>query len=63
MERGGGRNHNPTTPPKYSPMTQEENDNISSRVFKLEDMFKGSMRTVDSFNLEEMIEKRMRNME
>ena len=64
MVRGGGRTHDSTKSPEDSLMsTQEESDDISFRVSKLEDLFKGPMRTDELFNLEEMMVKRTGNMD
>ena len=60
---GGERTQALAKPLEDSPMIQEENNDISFRVSKLEDLFKGSVRIFDLFNLEKRMEKRMGNME
>ena len=75
---GNGITYIPTKPPNDSSMTHEESDDLSFwasnleelvKGFKVEldDLKKGFVRTIDLFNLEEMIErkmeKRMENMD
>ena len=40
-------------------MTQEESDDISFKVSKFKDLFKGSVKTIALFNLEESIKKKI----
>lgn len=59
MERGGGITHTHSKPPEDSPMTQEESDDIFFRVSKLEDLIRGYERTINLFNLEERMDKKI----
>ena len=57
--KGGGIIHNPAKPLEYSSITHEESEHLSFQVSQLEDLIKGFVRTIDLFNLEERMEKRM----
>lgn len=55
--KGRGRIHTPSKPLEYSSMTYNEEHDLSSQVFKLEQWIKGSVKTFDLTNLHEYLMK------
>ena len=58
------KNATPVKPPEGSTMIHEESEYMSFRVSQLEKIFKGMVKTLDLYNLEKRIEKKLEeNME
>ena len=58
------KNATPIKPPEDSTMIHEESEDMSFRVSQLEQNFKGMVKTLDLYNLEKRIQKKLKeNME